>query len=101
MKLVVWESPEDQARGLQFLPSIDPEALYIFLPVDAGSPFHSRNVREPFDIAFLNEDLVVLEVHRIIPEAGGATAPAGTLLAVEAKAGVLQAMGAWAGRRMF
>jgi len=101
MKLVIWESLEDRARGLQFMPAIDPETLYVFMPALEGETFHSRNVAEPFDIAFLDENFVALEISRVVPEEGTATAPAGTLLAVEAKAGTLAGMCAAPGRRVF
>jgi uncharacterized membrane protein (UPF0127 family) len=93
MHLVIFDTPEAQAEGLQHLLSIDPDALYVFPMVFQGAPFHSRNVAEPFDIAFLSKDFEVIRIVLVIPEEGTAVAPRGTSMAVEARAGVMETLG--------
>ncbi len=93
MKTVIFDTPEAQARGLQHLPEIPADTLYIFPFVDPWSHFHSRNVAEPFDIAFLTSDFQVIEISTVTPPRGGAAVPAGTAIAVESKAGTLQKAG--------
>lgn len=100
MRLVIFGTPELQATGLQYVDRIDPDALYIFPLVDEGQLFHSRNVREPFDLAFLSRDMTVLDLIRVFPERGTARAPKGTYMAAEAKAGSLAAFGFAPGRRV-
>lgn len=94
----VFETAEDQARGLQFMSPIDPDTIYVFPVVPEGTEFHSVNVREPFDIAFLTEDYFTLLVARMAPEADRIRAPKGSALAVEARAGNLPKWGFRPGR---
>jgi uncharacterized membrane protein (UPF0127 family) len=101
MKLIVFESAEDQARGLQHRRPIEPETLFAFPGTREGALFHSRNVTEPFDLAFLSAELVVLHLVTLVPPAATALAPPGTALTVEAKAGELQAWGFAPGRVAF
>ena len=89
MRFVVFRTREEQAVGLQFRERIDDETIFIFPGVLPGAVFHSRNVREPFDIAFLSADYRVLAKETVEPEGGVAVAPAGTALAIEAREGLL------------
>ena len=98
MNIIVFETVEDQARGLQFMFPIDPDTLYVFPSVREGTEFHSVNVKEPFDIAFLTEDYFTLLAVRMTPEADRIRAPKGTALAVEARAGNLMKWGFRPGR---
>jgi len=93
VNVVTFDTPEQQAQGLQHLPEIPAGVLYVFPLVDPGTYFHSCNVPEPFDIAFLSEDFTVLAIGQITPPQDGMTAPPATAMVVEAKAGVLQAAG--------
>lgn len=88
MKAVVFKTPEQKARGLQYLMYIEPETLYVFENVKPGDMFHSTNVTEPFDIAFIDDNGVVLElwVH-MQPGIAWVTAPPGTAMAIEVKGG--------------
>lgn len=88
MQVLVFETPEEQAQGLQSR-QIEPDTLFVFPHIKPGTLFHSRNVLEPFDLAFLSFDNRVLEKHRITPTDGIAVAPQGTWTAIEAKAGWL------------
>lgn len=93
MNVVTFDTPEQQAKGLQYLPEIPAGVLFVFPLVEPGTYFHSWNVPEPFDIAFLAEDFMVLAIDRITPPQDGMTAPAGTAMVVEAKAGMLRTVG--------
>lgn len=88
MKVVIFKTPEQKAKGLQHLIYVEPETLYVFENVTPGDQFHSRNVPEPFDIGFIDDDGVVLElwVH-MQPPLARVTAPPGTAMAIEVKGG--------------
>jgi len=96
----LFETPDEQGKGLQYLDAIDPDMLYVFPDVSEGVEFHSMNVPEPFDIAFLNEHYFVLSAHLMRPQADRIKAPTGTAMAVEAKAGNLGHWGFRPGRTM-
>lgn len=89
MRVVVFNTPEEKAMGLQYQYPIPPNTLFVFPDIPPGAVFHSRNVREPFDLAFLSYDNTVLYASTIKPEDEIAVAPAGTWTAVEARAGWL------------
>jgi len=93
MKFIVFATPQEQVVGLQYRPKIEDNTIFIFPGIQPGTPFHSRNVREPFDIAFLDRTYSVLVKKTITPEAETITAPAGTALAIEARAGLLDRHG--------
>lgn len=93
MKILVFETPEQQAEGLQHLDKIDPDMLYVFPSAPQGVEFHSMNVPEPFDIAFLDRDYLVLALVRMVPVKDRIKAPAGSVMAVEARAGNLAPWG--------
>ncbi len=97
--IVIFDTPALQARGLQHMPSIPADVLYVFPLVAPGLSFHSRNVPEPFDIAFLAEDFTVLDIALVVPPRGGATAPKRSAMAVEARAGTLRKAGFVVGRK--
>jgi len=89
VKVVVFQTPDEKAQGLQNKPFIEPDTLFIFPDIHSGAVFHSRNVREPFDLAFLSYDNTVLYKARVHPQDEVAVAPQGTWTAVEARAGWL------------
>lgn len=89
MQVVVFETSQEQAEGLQDRPFIEPDTLFVFPYIRPGTVFHSRNVREPFDLAFLSFDNIVLEKRTIHPMEEIAVAPEGTWTAIEARAGWL------------
>jgi len=93
VRVIFFETPEEQAAGLQYRPTIEPDTIFVFPLIKSGAVFHSRNVREPFDLAFLSYDNTVLYLDTITPEAGIAVAPQGTWTAVEARAGWLPRLG--------
>ena len=100
MTLKIFQTPEEQAQGLQYMYPIDSNTLYVFPLISEGNVFHSRNVRELFDLAFLSKDMVVLRKSTIRPEAGTDVAPPGTYMAVESKAGNLSRWGFEPGQRV-
>lgn len=101
MRVVVFATESERVRGLQFRKRIEPDTLFVFPDVLEGSLFHSRNVPEPFDIAFLTAEFYVLEMTRVDPPFGVTLAPRGTRIAVEAKEGNLRAWNFVPGRVAF
>jgi uncharacterized membrane protein (UPF0127 family) len=93
VRLIIFDSPSEQARGLQYRQYIEPETLFIFPGTHPGTTFHSRNVREDFDLAFVGEDMTILAKATIHPEAGILTAPEGTWMTIESKAGEMSRWG--------
>lgn len=93
MNVHIFETPEEQAEGLQHLDSIDPDTLYVFPVIPEGVEFHSMNVPEPFDIAFLTDEYFVLALVRMVPTNDRIRSPRGCTMAVEAKAGRLARWG--------
>jgi uncharacterized membrane protein (UPF0127 family) len=96
----VLETVEDQEEGLQHLNLIPSDTLYVFPVVPEGTEFHSMNVPEPFDIAFLTEDYFVLTLARMVPHKDRIKAPKASSMAVEAKAGNLARWGFYPGNTM-
>lgn len=93
VKIVIFDTPALQERGLQFRGQIEDDTLFYFPLVNPGVQFHSRNVPEPFDLAFLARDFSVLRKVTVHPPDGTAVAPPGTWAAVESKAGVMARWG--------
>lgn len=93
MLVVVFQTPAEKARGLQWRPVIEPNALFVFPEVGPGDVFHSQNVPEPFDIAFLDAGGRVLKRTLVKPPDGLVEAPEGTASALEAKAGRMEGWG--------
>lgn len=93
MKFIVFRTPEEQVVGLQYRPRIEDNTIFIFPGVRPGTVFHSRNVREPFDIAFLDKTYSVLKKETVTPQTETVEAPVGTMLAIEARAGLLDRHG--------
>lgn len=87
MRIVTFQTPEEKAQGLQHLRQVDDRTLYLFPNTFEGAVFHSRNVPEPFDIAFVGPDGTVLHVVNMTPPGDLAKAPEGTVMAVETKGG--------------
>lgn len=86
--------------GLQHRPYIENDILFAFPDVAAGDWFHSRNVPEPFDIAFADADGEVLELWRVVPQEEMVECPPGTAVALEARAGNMARWGIVPGRRL-
>lgn len=86
--------------GLQHRPYIEDDFLFAFPGVEEGDWFHSRNVAEPFDIAFADRRGVILDVWRVIPPKGLVECPPGTAIAYESKAGKMADWGILPGRKM-
>jgi len=87
------DTPEARAKGLQHMSYIAPETIWVFRDIKPGVIFHSRNVPEPFDIAFLDAGGKVLSVHSVEPPRGTVQAPERTAMALETKEGEMSAMG--------
>lgn len=93
MRVIIFDSLPERMRGLQYRQYIEPETLFVFPGTHPGALFHSRNVREDFDLAFVAEDMTILAKETIHPEEGVLTAPEGTFMALEAKAGQMSRWG--------
>jgi uncharacterized membrane protein (UPF0127 family) len=100
MRTLIWQSFEEQARGLQHRPKIEHDMLFVFPYIVAHDTFHSRNVVAQFDIAYLAEDMTVLGSRTMTPPHDLDQAPKGTYMAVEAAAGNLRRWGFEVGRRV-
>ena len=100
MKIVVFNSARGRAQGLQHRPYIDGGTLFVFPEVTPGGFFHSRNVPEPFDIAFVSAELEVLSLWKVTPPNEIADAPPGAAIALEAKSGRLKEWGIRPGVRL-
>lgn len=80
-------TPAEKMQGLQHLPWVPDQTIYVFPEVYGGDTFHSRNVAEPFDIAFIDASDIVIELRRMYPQDDLVTAPEGSVKAIETKAG--------------
>ena len=93
MRNEIFETLEEQEEGLQHRPSIEADTVFVFPLIRAGALFHSRNVAEPFDLAFVSERGEVLLIRTLTPTEETMVAPEGTWMAMESKAGLLFRMG--------
>lgn len=100
VKIVVFDSVEKAVRGLQFRTLVEQDVLFSFPSVRPGTSFHSMNVPEPFDLAFVASDGTVLSLATLTPPLETAKAPAGTARAYESKAGWLWHWGFVPGMRV-
>lgn len=100
MKVLIFKTMEGQAKGLQYRKEIEPDVLFVFPFIEAGSGFHSRNVPEAFDLAYLSQDMRVIKAVRVDPPYQTDVAPPGTFMAIEAKAGNLEKWGFLNGNRV-
>jgi len=87
MRILTITTREDKMRGLQHLPWVPDQTIYVFPEVYEGDQFHSRNVAEPFDIAFIDANDKVLDLRRMYPPDDLVKAPEGSVKAIETKAG--------------
>lgn len=97
---MVFRTRKEKAMGLQRRPYIENDILFVFPDVEGGDWFHSRNVPEPFDIAFADEQGMVIDVRRVIPPDGLAECPENTSVVYEAKAGNMARWGILPGSMM-
>jgi uncharacterized membrane protein (UPF0127 family) len=87
MRIVVFETPEEKAMGLQYKPFIEDQTLFVFPNVGYGDYFHSENVPEPFDIAFVDHRGTVIFTAVMHPPEDTVEVPRDAVMALEAKAG--------------
>ncbi len=90
---MVFRTHSEQAMGLQHRPYIENDFLFVFPLVGAGDWFHSRNVPEPFDIAFGDDRGNILAAYLMTPPKDMIECPEGTTVVYEAKAGNLARWG--------
>lgn len=94
------DTPGKKAKGLQHMKPIPEKTVWSFLDVREGQVFHSQNVMEPFEIAFLDEVGRVLSLDTIVPQKAIIAAPKGAAMAVESKDGELTRIGLEVGRKV-
>lgn len=100
MNIVTFDTWERQAEGLQHRNPIEEATIFVFPLVEHGMLFHSQNVLEPFDLAFLSPDHTVLFMKTITPPHEAVLAPEDSFMAIESKAGYLSRIGFLPGRRV-
>lgn len=100
LTLFLLDTPGKKAQGLQNMSPVPPKTLWIFTRIYEGTVFHSRNVKEPFDIAFLDKEGNVLEKETIVPEERTISAPRGTEIAVESKGSEMERIGIQVGSKV-
>lgn len=87
MRIITLKSNEEKKQGLQYKPFIEDETLWVFKDIGFGDYFHSQNVPEPFDIAFVSVDGEVLLVGYMVPPDDTVSVPQGTAMALESRVG--------------
>jgi uncharacterized membrane protein (UPF0127 family) len=92
MKTVVFETPEQRELGLQHLPSIPDDTVFVFAFTRPGALFHSRNCPEPFEVVFMSASEKVLRRGILTPPNDTIIAPPGTTHTYEARPGVLHGL---------
>ncbi len=93
MKIIVFGTEASRTEGLQHRSFIPDDTVFVFPNLQMPTFFHSQNVPEPFDIAFLDRAGTVLDLKTVVPPHAIAPAPRGTALALEAKGGRLEMWG--------
>jgi uncharacterized membrane protein (UPF0127 family) len=93
VKLVTFDTLPEQSRGLQFRDPIDPGTLFLFPGIRQGRVFHTENVFQSIDIAFIGPDTKVIQISTLPPDHPGIPAPSGTAAALEAVAGLMERAG--------
>jgi uncharacterized membrane protein (UPF0127 family) len=97
--VIVFENEGQRAKGLQHMPKIPKDTLFVFPDISAGQVFHSRNVQEPFDIIFLDAKGQILDgVKTIEPPRAEISAPDSTAYAIEAAENELERLNMDMGR---
>lgn len=89
MKIKVLRTREERDLGLQHLPRLPDDTIFVFVGPFLAGQFHSRNVPEPFDLIFLSSKLDVMSRHRLEPPHHVVPVHYDAWLAIEAKAGLL------------
>jgi uncharacterized membrane protein (UPF0127 family) len=90
VQTITFDTPAQQALGLQWLPNIGDDVLYKFPRIGPGAVFHSNNVPEPFEIAFFSSEGYLQGIVLMTPPGDVAVAPPRTSYVIEAKPGVIQ-----------
>jgi uncharacterized membrane protein (UPF0127 family) len=93
VRIITFATVEERMIGLQYRRSIEADTLFVFPGIGSADSFHSENVPEPFDIAFLDRQGLVLAVYRMTPTKDVVETPKGTAVALESKAGELARWG--------
>lgn len=99
MKVVIFDTVEKQVQGLQHKTYVERNTLFIFPLIEQGVLFHSQNVPEDFDIAFLDKDFNILQQETLKPPTATTRAPAGTFMAMESRGGAMKAWGFVPGKK--
>jgi len=93
VRIITLTSNAEKTRGLQYKPYIEEQTLWVFEDITYGDYFHSQNVPEPFDIAFVGAEGHVILVTKMYPPDDTVSVPQGTAMALESKAGEMARWG--------
>lgn len=93
MRIINLRSRAEKTKGLQHRPFIEDQTLWVFREIYYGDFFHSQNVPEPFDIAFVDDTGMVLFMTKMYPPDDTVVVPEGTVMAMESKAGEMARWG--------
>lgn len=85
MKIVVFRTAEEQARGLRGMRPIPEATLFVFPGIKPGTRFTAEGVLEAFDVDFLDADYTILSTWQLDPGNDVVAAPARCALAVESR----------------
>lgn len=99
--VIVFDNEGQRAKGLQHMPIIPKDTLFVFPDIKEGQVFHSRNVAQPFDIVFLDARGQILDgVKTVEPPRAEVIAPDDTAYAIEAAENELERLNMDMGRRI-
>lgn len=101
----VADDPRERAAGFQYIcpDTIDDTAIYFVFERSRRPSFHMRNVKAPLDIAFIDDDGVIVDIQRMLPYVVGArhhetySPPGDVAAALEVHAGYFDEHGISAG----
>lgn len=84
MKAKILATETEKNRGVIGRDNLDDDEIYIFMHVNAHCGFHMHSVPFPVTIAFVDQEFGIIDIKEMQPESGRASAPEGTVYAVEA-----------------
>lgn len=93
MKKVIFDTKDKQRKGLIGMKPIPKDTLFFFPNPEEDGYFHSRGVKEPFEIVFFDKNNKPLKALRMTPPDDIAHTPEGAVLAVEAADGTFTKKG--------
>lgn len=89
MKIKVLRTRDEMDVGLQHLPRLPDDTVFVFVGPFIAGQFHSRNVPEPFELVFLSSRMDVISRHLLTPPTAVVPVHFDAMYALEAKPGVI------------